>query len=1164
MPSRQFFPATLVLFAKEEFRVIFHHGSRKTCPGLQMKLASLCLLQGASLTISLALVVLQPEAALERSISFLQQQLPEKPAEIGPGLVVERVGKGAEAERAGIVPGDLLLTWTRGNDNGRFTSPFDLTMIEIEQGPRGKVSIEGMRNGKDVTWILGLDAWDMDARPNFSGTQLSGYQDGLNAARSGKPAEAAEKWHALTQTANGANWLRPWLLASGAKSWAQNKQWKEADQQFQAAIESASTSGPFVRMQLFRDWSATFVDRRDLASADKYYQQALLASRELGHETLCAAVNLNSLTVIASRRGDITRSDEYGTEALLLREQLAPESLTVARTLRILGVNAFYKGDLSRADELWQRSLQIIDKLSPGGSESAAITINLAAVSRNRGDLIAAEDYYRHAWEIEQKLFPGGPGVAVSLGGLGNVALDRGDLVGANSYFLQSLRVVENLAPNSIDVAGAYLRLGLVRTAAAEFAEAEDYYQKALDLQEKAAPGSIVVATTLSSLGDLAWNRKDFEKAEELQRKALQIIQKISPGKLDAAHVMGRLGDLAQNKGEITAAEDYYRRSLAIREELCPGSAWHAESLGALAGVLRLQGKIEEASEMFQRSINALERQTTRLGGSDDARTSFRARHSSIYRDYVELLLASGKTQLAFEVLERSRARTLLETLARGHVDVHGGVDPTLLRREHSLSESLTARQDRRIRMLSENHSAEQVAALDKEIENIVNEYQEVRAQLQKASPNYSALTEPRTLDAKEIQQQLDGNTLLLEYMLGEKTSYVFAITRDLLSVYRLPARSTIEEQVRRVYDLGSAHGRRRKNEADSKVQARWLAAEREFPIAAAELSHMILAPVAAELKDRRLLIVGDGPIAYVPFASLSEPGSSRYAPLAIQHEVVGLPAASMLTILRETEKSRPKPPLSVAVLADPVFDQTDARVKGQNPGRVGLPSQPSPGAGGLSVALMTRSAMDIGLGAKDTLHFARLPFSRQEAETILQMVASSQGMRALDFQASRQMATNSRLADYRIVHFATHGFLDSVHPELSGLVFSLVNRQGQPQSGFLSLEDTYNLSLPVDLVVLSGCETGLGKEIDGEGLSGLMRGFMYAGASRVVASLWRVDDAATAELMKHFYSAMLHDRIPPGAALRKAQLIMRAQRRWANPYYWSGFTIQGEWRGWK
>jgi CHAT domain-containing protein len=176
-------------------------------------------------------------------------------------------------------------------------------------------------------------------------------------------------------------------------------------------------------------------------------------------------------------------------------------------------------------------------------------------------------------------------------------------------------------------------------------------------------------------------------------------------------------------------------------------------------------------------------------------------------------------------------------------------------------------------------------------------------------------------------------------------------------------------------------------------------------------------------------------------------------------------------------------------------------------------------------------------------------------------LAAKGAGLKAVDFDANRATATNTDLSQYRIVHFATHGLLNSQHPELSGVVLSLLDEQAQPQDGFLRAHEIYNLNLPAELVVLSGCKTGLGKEIKGEGLVGLTRGFMYAGAARVVVSLWDVNDVATAELMKRFYQKMLAEGQRPAAALRAAQVAMWKEKRWQAPYYWAAFVLQGEWR---
>jgi len=191
-------------------------------------------------------------------------------------------------------------------------------------------------------------------------------------------------------------------------------------------------------------------------------------------------------------------------------------------------------------------------------------------------------------------------------------------------------------------------------------------------------------------------------------------------------------------------------------------------------------------------------------------------------------------------------------------------------------------------------------------------------------------------------------------------------------------------------------------------------------------------------------------------------------------------------------------------------------------------------------------------------MRFERLSFSRREAQTIAALAPRGQVLTALDFAANRTTATSPKLAEYRIVHFATHTLINSAHPELSGVVLSLVDERGAHQDGFVRVHEIYDLRLAAGLVVLSGCQTALGQEIRGEGLVGLARGFMYAGAPRVVASLWNVKDAATSELMQRFYRGLLQQRLAPAAALRAAQVSMWRDPRWSAPSQWAAFVLQG------
>jgi CHAT domain-containing protein len=275
-------------------------------------------------------------------------------------------------------------------------------------------------------------------------------------------------------------------------------------------------------------------------------------------------------------------------------------------------------------------------------------------------------------------------------------------------------------------------------------------------------------------------------------------------------------------------------------------------------------------------------------------------------------------------------------------------------------------------------------------------------------------------------------------------------------------------------------------------------------------------------------------------------------------HELVYEPSASVLALQRSELANRKRGPHAVAVIANPVFATDDPRVAALTKRNGSANVQPKSNGQALpEIATrggdVSRALEDIGLE-----RFPRLLSSAVEAQKIVNLAPKGESKAALDFDASRETAMSSELSEYRIVHFATHAIVNYEHPELSGIVLSLVDRKGQPQDGYLRLHDIYNLNLPADLIVLSACQTGVGKEIKGEGLIALTRGFMYAGAERVVASLWKVDDVATAELMAQFYKQMFVSGQSPAAALRAAQITLAKKR---SPADWAGFVLQGEWK---
>ena len=577
---------------------------------------------------------------------------------------------------------------------------------------------------------------------------------------------------------------------------------------------------------------------------------------------------------------------------------------------------------------------------------------------------------------------------------------------------------------------------------------------------------------------------------------------------------------------------------------------------------------MDEARQQLEEAILIKESVRANVAGQE-LRDSFFVSAQDSFALYVDVLMQlhqryphQGHDAAALRINERARARGLIELLTQTNVDIRQGVSPELLERERSLQDQLN-RAAARARPSDDRNEIDK--RLETELAELSARLREVRAQIRVSSPHYAALTQPQPLSLKEIEQLLDDNTVLLEFGLGRKRSWLWAVTRNDLKTYSLPSGREIESASRKVYELLTSR-RPESGLTESEQIKRIAAADSSLQSEIARLSKMLLDPIAgplrAEWKGKRLLIVGSGALEFLPFAALHNPGERSPQPLIASHEIVSLPSASVLSSIRQESAGRTPAAKTIAVLADPVFETTDPRLRVAG-ARVGANqhSERTP-----SVALSESnseddSALQRSIRSMNRSNLGRLPFSREEANAISAMVPPALLLKAMDFQATRERATSGELSNYRIIHFATHALLNSRHPELSGLVLSLVDENGQPQDGFLRVNELYNMRLPANLVVLSACQTGLGKEIRGEGLIGLTRAFMYAGAQRVVASHWQVDDLATAQLMKEFYRGMLKDQLPPAAALRAAQLSMMKEKRWGSPYFWAAFSIQGEWK---
>lgn len=696
------------------------------------------------------------------------------------------------------------------------------------------------------------------------------------------------------------------------------------------------------------------------------------------------------------------------------------------------------------------------------------------------------------------------------LNGLGYASREIGDSQKSLEYY----RKARSLFSSIQDFLGeheAITGMGKAFFGMKRYRELVPLYSAGLRLAHQSGNAALIA----SSLGDMARlyeAQKNYELAERFYRRALSTYR-------NAKHLYGE-GDILFRLAQLQTRRGRYAEALTLLNE--------AEVLREKTGQIEEEAKIryekarilmhlqrlDEAKSSIERTIDIVERQRVTIS-QFDTRASYFASVHRYYAVYIDLLMHLhsrnpdlGFATRAFEASEKSKVRSLLDLLTTSAQDAACG--------------ELLAKQ---LDVGSAPNAAEPAA----EVANAV------------MAP---------TMTLEQAQAELGSDTILLEYALGEDRSFVWAVSRNSMVSYELPKSAHIRGLVT-LMRAALLPPRLEKQESVTDYQARVHEMDREYESVSRELSSLVLGPIHLE-RAKRVLIVPDGVLQYAPFAALpdSARGANR-APLIVRCEVDVLPSLSVLGTVRRAAEQRPRPRAAVAIFADPVFEQDDPRVQGHR-SRQQASANERPNS--LSRAIQDTSG---------TQYIARLPASRDEANAIARIFRShgSEGVQlALDFDANRVSLLRNGLSQFRLIHFATHGVIDAQHPELSGLILSLVDARGGMQDGYLRMGDIYQLKLVADLVVLSSCDSALGKDLESEGIMGLPRAFLYAGAKSVIASSWKVDDEATARLMSALYTRIRNGE-GAGSALRGAQMEMLRDPRSAKPYYWAAFSVSGEYR---
>lgn len=1090
------------------------------------------------------------------------------------GLVVEKVPAGSAPVLAGIQTGDVLLSWqpldtttptpdTPGPVGETvppvpLASPFDLEEVELEHSWHG-VELHGERGGRARTWQLPAGSWQLSVRPPLKPEHLDAYLRGSAAFDAGEPAQGTELWRDLAErlSTDGQSLAAAWLYLRLADALSPEGDWDELNAHFTRALQEAHDAGSSVAPLHVLTAHGRAAEARGLLDvAAKYYELLLDARRHLDSPhpdsaNLGVAVALHHLGIIAGRRQDWTRANALFEQVRQLQERLAPDSLALANTYNSLAIVARHRGDTEIAAAFLQRDLAITERLAPESLDLAATLSNLGLVRQQEGDLEAAQALLLRALDLRRRLQPEGRQLPLSLINLGTLAINRGDLLRAERHCREALEETEAIEAFEDLAADALSCLGAIAFERGALDLAEQRHHRALEIYRRRMAASPSVAISLNNLAGVAFRRGDMLQAERYQSRSLALTAKYANGSPDHAIDLDNMGWIALHRGEPQRAEELFRQALAIHQQhgdtqglgtaqslyllgmalaamvlerpaehdpnaaiealeqaldihqrLVPEAKETADSAFQLARLQRQRGQPTLALALLRQALDTLDGQQLLLGGSAQEHSLFATDFASVYHEALDLLVELGHHEEAFHVLERYRAHGLLHLLQQRSSSLNANIPPALLRQRRLADTDY----DRLYRQLIDTPKDDQQdTQLIDALRKARLRQEDIASQIRAAVPRLSQLQPSRVLDLEAARSALAPGTLLLSYAISDTGCFLFAVNSgtDDFAVFELDTSAeeleTAVQRLREAITLGKANPRTRRLD----FQAR-------------HLSRLLLAPAAAQLERAdRLLILPDGPLHKLPFATLPDPANET----AYLVESKSLHIAASVTVLVQlTHAGTAQRPARILALGDTLAS----------------PEVPA------------------------------LPASRAEVEALGQLYPEASqiflGAEATEARVKTLAGTAT------LIHLACHALLDDHSPFESALVLS--PPQSAPpggtadeaqENGLLQVWEIFEqLRLDADLVTLSACETATGREAGGEGLVGLSYAFQYAGARSVLATLWPISDASTAKLMHRFYT-YLRDGESKAGALRRAQVDLLHDPASAHPFHWAGFRLIGD-----
>ncbi|MFQ6082908.1 MAG: tetratricopeptide repeat protein [Candidatus Aminicenantia bacterium] len=865
------------------------------------------------------------------------------------------------------------------------------------------------------------------------------------------------------------------------------------------------------------------------SQALNYYEQALetiIKTDSKNEQAKC----LRSIGATYWYLGNYLKSSQYYLQALDLAKQTGNKE-EQTKCLRNIGLVYWNLGDYPEALKYYQQALDISRETGDKKGQGKCL-ISIGMIFRKTGNYIKALKYYDQALEIFRKI-----GDKINegrcLNSVGIIYWYLGNYTKALEYYKQALNIVRRI--NDKQEEGRILNnIGIIYRHLDDYPKALEYYSQALKITQQTGDKKDE-GRWLNNLGNVYFDQGNYEQSLNYYQQSLNLLQGIND-RASMANLANNLGLVYTQLNDYSRAIEYCQQALKISQETGQSHIlW--EAYFDLAQAYEKQGEYDLAFKHYEKAIKVVESLRNRIQLAD-YKSGFLRDKIEVYHAVINLLAKLNQNRpseeydkLAFNYAERGKARAFLDALAESKLEIEKGVDPKLLAREKEIMQEISRTYTDLVNSnLSEVERKEMLAQLDL----LEDKLEEIKRELIQKSPAYARLKYPEPITLDQAQKELlDGKSAFLEYSLGKENSYLFVVTKNNFKMIQLPSQKKTEKQVSNYLSFISLPPT---SSNKSDLEAVYSSGYNLFKT--------LIFPALGEIEGKnKLYIIPDGILNYLPFETLilearskKQKAGKEIRYLIQNYEIAYIPSGSVLREIIAREERKPvRRQKDLLAVGDPVFGKAEF-------------------TGNKEQFIIRSLYSDAGF------KFDRLKFSGIEVNKIASLFSKKKRDVYLRKEAKEEMIKLNDLKKYKILHFATHGFIDDAKPTRSAVVLTL--DEDPTEDGFLQMREIFNLDLKADLVTLSACQTGLGKFIRGEGIVGFSRAFFYAGASSVLMTLWTVNDQAAAQFMERFYFHLKSSQ-PKLKALRKVKLEMiNSKTALAHPYYWAGFIISGQSEG--